>query len=151
MKRADLFVSVVFFLIAIWVLWQSTMLPHFSIFGPGPEFAPQLLASVLVLLSGILFVTTVRKANAAGESLMPDRQGISRIAIILVALFLYIYLMEVIGFGVTTFIYCLAMLLTMWKARWYFSVLVSAFLTGIFYWAFVFALDVPVPTGIFGI
>ncbi len=135
---------------AIWVLWQSTMLPHFSVFGPGPEFMPQVLAIVLVILSGILFFTTVRKATEAGEKLMPSREGIYRIAVIIGALFLYTYLIEVIGYGATTFIYCLGMLLALWKARWYFSVVVAAVLTGTFYWAFVILLDVPVPTGVFG-
>lgn len=148
MKRADLIISVVFFLLGIWVLWQATMLPTFSVFGPGPEFMPNVLAVVLLISSTILFVTSVRKAREAGESLMPNRAGIYRIAITISAIFLYIFLMEKLGYRETTFLYCLVMFLSQWKQRWYYSLALSLALTISFSWAFGELLAVPIPEGV---
>lgn len=148
MKRVDLIISLVFFLLGIWVLWQATMLPTFSVFGPGPEFMPNVLAVVLLISSTILFVTTLRKARQAGESLMPDRAGVNRIVVIITAIFLYVFLMEKLGYRETTFLYCLAMFLSQWRQRWYYSLALSLILTFTFSYAFGEVLDVPIPEGV---
>jgi putative tricarboxylic transport membrane protein len=124
------------------------MLPKFTIFGPGPEFMPNVLAVVLIVSSTILFVNTLRKATEAGESLMPTRAAIYRIAVIIGGLFLYTFLIDKLGYLETTFAYSLGMLLAMWKKSWYFSLAVSLALTLGFGWAFGVLLDVPVPEGI---
>ncbi len=151
MKRADLVFSTLFFLIGCWVLWQATMLPHFTVFGPGPEFMPNVLGVLLLLLSATLFVQSLRKASQSGESLMPDRAAIIRIVTIIAALFVYTYLMDILGYLVTTMAYSLFMLFVMGKFRWYMNVGVAAIITYIFYWSFVVALGVPAPEGIFGV
>ena len=146
-KRVDLVVAIVFFVMGLWVLWQATMLPHFSVFGPGPEFMPNVLGVLLMILSIVLFVTTLRKAHESGEVSMPTREAMNRIGIIVGAIFLYILLMETLGYLVTTFAYSAFMLLALWKQRWYYSLIIAAGLTYGFYWAFDTVLGVPVPSG----
>ncbi len=150
MKRADLVFSVIFFFIGAWVLWQATMLPHFSVFGPGPEFMPNVLGILLMILSTVVFVTSLRKASEAGESLMPSRQAIYRIITIIAALFVYTYLMEIFGFLMTTLAYCIFMLFAMGRFRWYVNLIVAVTITFVFYWSFVTVLGVPAPDGMFG-
>jgi putative tricarboxylic transport membrane protein len=146
-KRADLVISVVFFLMGIWVLWQASMLPQFSVFGPGPEFMPSVLAILLLLLSAILFVTTLRKATPDTESPMPDRQAVFRISVIVGCLFLYVALLDRIGYLPLTFAYCLFMLAALGRYRWYTNVIVAAAITGFVYWSFIMVLGVPAPRG----
>lgn len=150
-KRADLLISVIFFVMGTWVLWQATMLPQFSVFGPGPDFMPNVLGVLLLILSSLLFVSTVRKAAAAGESLMPDRQGLYRIVVVVVALFLYTALLDAVGYLVLTFAYSLLMLAALGKYRWYVSLALAAVITFTFYWSFVTLLGVPAPKGIFSL
>lgn len=134
----------------IWVLWQASMLPHFTVFGPGPEFMPNVLGILLMILSAILFVSSLRKASEAGERLMPSREAINRIVTIIVALLVYIYLTDILGYLVTTLAYSLFMLFAMGRFRWYVNVAVAVAITYVFYWSFVIMLGVPAPEGLFG-
>ncbi len=151
MKRVDMVVSAIFFLMGAWVLWQATLLPTFSVFGPGPEFMPNVLGVLLLILSAVLFVNSWRKSPSIPEGFVPDRKGLFRIAVMIVALFLYTALLEVVGYLPLTFAYAVFMLLAMWRARWYVSLVVAVAITFGFYWAFVVVLGVPAPKGILGI
>ncbi len=151
MKRVDMAVSVAFFLIGAWVLWQATMLPTFSVFGPGPEFMPNVAGVLLVLLSLLLFFNSWRGSSSLPEGFVPDRGGILRIGIILASLGIYTALLDLVGYLPMTFAYAVFMLLAMWRARWYLSLAVATVITFGFYWAFVMVLGVPAPKGIFGI
>lgn len=150
MKRADLIISVVFFVMGIWVLWQATMLPQFSVFGPGPEFMPNVLGILLIVLSAVCFVTSWRGSPATAKDLVPDRAGLYRIAVMIIALFLYVALLDSVGYLPLTFAYAAFMLLALTKYRWYVNLGIAVIITGLFYWSFVIALGVPVPQGIFG-
>ncbi len=151
MKRVDMVVSVVFFLMGVWVLWQASMLPTFSVFGPGPEFMPKLAGILLLLLSTIVFVSSSRSHEPLPEGFIPDRSGVMRVVLILAGLMVYTALLDLVGYLPMTFAYSLFMLLTMWRARWYLSLLVTAAISGGLYWVFVMLLEVPAPRGIFGI
>ena len=151
MKRVDLVVSVVFFLMGSWVLWQATLLPQFSVFGPGPEFMPNVLGVLLMILSAAMFVNSWRNPPSIPEGFVPDRSGMERIVVMVVALFLYTALLEVVGYLPLTFAYAAFMLLAIWKSRWYVSLVVAVVITFVFYWSFVMVLGVPAPKGILGI
>ncbi len=151
MKRVDLVVAVVFFLLGLWVLWQATKLPQFTVFGPGPEFMPNVLGILLLILSALLFVNSWRNAPPLPEGFAPDRAGIRRIAIMIAALLLYTALLEIVGYMVLTFAYAAFMLLAMARYRWYVDLALAAVITFVFYQAFVVVLGVPAPRGILGI
>jgi putative tricarboxylic transport membrane protein len=149
MKVADLIISAAFFLLGVWILWQSTMLPQFSVFGPGPEFVPNLAGGLLILLSGLLFVSTARKAELTPADFWPNRSGWYRVGVMVVALFLYTALLEVVGYLLLTFLYSSFMLFALAKYRWYMKLGLAVFITFIFYQTFVGILQVPAPKGIF--
>lgn len=136
---------------SLWVLWQATKLPTFSVFGPGPEFMPNVLAISLLALSVLLFVSTLRKAAVGSEDLMPDRQAIFRIVAIIVSLLLYVALLDKVGYLILTFAYSLFMLVALGKYRWHTNALIAVAITGFFYWTFVMVLGVPAPEGIFSL
>lgn len=151
MKRVDLVVSVVFFVVGVWVLWQASMLPQFSVFGPGPEFMPNVVGVLLLILSALLFVNSWRNAPPTPEDFVPDRAGVYRILVIVVALLLYTALLEVVGYLVLTFAYAVFMLFGLARYRWYLNLALAIVITYGFYQAFVVMLGVPAPKGIFGI
>ncbi len=151
MKRVDLVVSVLFFLLGAWVLWQATMLPQFSVFGPGPEFMPNVLGLLLLILSAMMFVNSWRKPLSIPEGFVPDRNGLFRIAAMVVTLFLYTALLEVAGYLLITFAYALLMLIALARYRWYVDLVLAAVITLGFYEAFVVVLGVPAPRGILGV
>ena len=150
MKRVDLIVSALFFLLGAWVLWQATKLPQFSVFGPGPEFMPNVAGILLIALSTLSFVKSWMGSQATPEDLVPDRAGLYRIAVIIIALFLYVALLSTVGYLPLTFAYAAFMLLALTKYRWFVNLGIAVLITGLFYWGFVMVLGVPVPKGIFG-
>lgn len=151
MKKGDLIISAFLFLFGWWVLWQATMLPHLSIAGPGPEFVPNLVGVLLVVLSAIMFVNTWRSSKETPEGWVPDRAGAIRIITMIVGLFFYVALLEVVGYLMLTFVYAFYTITVMSKYRWYTRLVISALITGIFYQGFVGYLELPLPSGILGI
>ncbi len=151
MKKGELIISAFLFVMGWWVLWQATMLPHLSIAGPGPEFLPNLVGVMLVILSAIMFVNTWRSSGVTPPDWLPDRAGARRVITMVVGLFFYVSLLEVIGYPILTFLYAFYTITVMSKFRWYTRLVVSAVLTGLFYQGFAGFLEVPLPTGIFGI
>lgn len=151
MKRVDLAVSIVLFLVGVWVLWQATLLPQFTVFGPGPEFMPNVVGGLLMLLATIQFVNSWRSSTVASEVSAPDRDGVFRVLVILFAVFLYVGLLETVGYLIMTFAYAAVMLISLGRYRWHLNLVLAAVITFSFYWAFVVALGVPAPKGLFGI
>ncbi|HEX2986699.1 MAG TPA: tripartite tricarboxylate transporter TctB family protein [Chloroflexota bacterium] len=151
MRKGDLVISAFLFLMGWWVLWQATMLPHLDLAGPGPEFVPNLVGGMLVVLAGIMFVNTWRGSAVTPEGFIPDRAGIIRVVTMVVGLFFYVTLLEVVGYLVLTFIYTFYTITAMSKYRWYTRAIVAAVITVTFYQGFVGFLEVPLPRGsIFG-
>lgn len=151
MKKGELIISAFLFLMGWWVLWQATMLPHLSIAGPGPEFVPNLVGGLLVVLSSIMFVNSWRSSRATPEGWVPDRAGAIRVITMVVGLFFYVSLMEVVGYLILTFLYTFYTVTAMSKFRWYSRLVISIVVTGVFYQGFAGYLELPLPTGILGI
>lgn len=151
MKKGELLIAAFLFLLGWWILWQATMLPHLSLAGPGPEFLPNLVGILLVLLSAMMFVTTWRGSAVTPEGFIPDRAGIIRVSTMVVGLFFYVVLLETVGYLVLTIIYTFYTVTAMSKFRWYTRLALSVVIPLIFYQGFVGYLEVPLPRGtIFG-
>lgn len=151
MKRVDLVVAILFFLLGAWVLWQATMLPTFSVFGPGPEFMPNVAGGLMVGISAMLFANSWRNPPQLPADFVPDRTGLFRIAVMIVAIFLYTALLEAVGYLVLTFSYATLMLFALARYRWYVNLGLALAITVAFYYVFVTVLQVPVPKGIFSL
>jgi putative tricarboxylic transport membrane protein len=148
MRVADLVISAAFFVMGAWMIWQSTMLPQFSVFGPGPEFLPNIAGGLLIVLSALLFVSTVRKGEVTPADFWPNRSGWYRVGVMVFALFLYTALLEVVGYLLLTFLYMVFMLFALSKYRWFVKIGLAVFITLLFYQIFVGMLGVPAPKGI---
>jgi putative tricarboxylic transport membrane protein len=148
MRVADLVISGTFFVMGVWILWQSTMLPQFSVFGPGPEFLPNIAGGLLVVLSALLFGSAARKGGVTPADFWPNRGGWYRVSVMVFALLLYTALLEVVGYLLLTFLYMVFMLFALARYRWFVKIGLAVFITLLFYQIFVGMLGVPAPRGI---
>lgn len=119
---------------------------------PGPGFLPLVTGLVLVAFSLILLISRFLKrsdtAGPIGEP-MPGGQALKRILKVLGALFLYVLLLEPLGFLLTTFLF-MVLLLRLEPRSWLFIVPGAIGASLFFFVLFKVLLRVPLPQGILG-
>ncbi len=120
---------------------------------PGSGFFPFLGGAILIALSLILFVSSLRRASGKREEekFFPQRSSSRRISLALSSLLAYWAALEFLGFVPTTFIFILFLLRSIEPQRWTLSITTSALTTILSYLLFVVWLRVRLPQGILGI
>ena len=151
MRHVYQITSVLIFIPSLWLVREALNLHYYTSMGPGPGFFPFWLALILGGLAILMFANATFGAAARtlaqtrADDLFPDRPGLLRLAIILMALGANAFLLERIGFGLTMFIMNVVVLRTL-GIRSVFTILwvsiIGSF--GIEY-AFTHWLNVPLP------
>jgi putative tricarboxylic transport membrane protein len=119
---------------------------------PGPGFLPFVTGLILVALSLMLLASRfLKRGDTVGPvgDPMPGGQALRRILTVLGALFLYVLILEPLGFLVTTFLF-MVVLLRLEPRKWMFILLLSGGATVFFFVLFKMLLRVPLPPGVLG-
>jgi putative tricarboxylic transport membrane protein len=153
MKRAWQITCIAFVALSVFTIVLSFDYPYKDKLGPGPGFFPFWLSLITGVLSlALFFQTTWGKSVAdAAATLLPERQGAMRILIILVALAGCLFLLDPLGFRISTFLFLVLLPLGLGEKNWW-AILIFAVAGsfGVFH-AFYYWLKVPLPVGMFGI
>jgi len=153
MKRAWQITCIAFVALSVFTLVLSFEYPYKDRLGPGPAFFPVWMSIITGVLSLVLFFQTTwgkGVADAAG-SLLPERQGVWRILIILAALVGSTALLDPLGFRISLFLFLLFLPLGLGVGNWWATLIFAvAGSFGIFH-VFYYWLKVPLPMGMFGI
>jgi putative tricarboxylic transport membrane protein len=153
MKRAWQIACITFVAFAIFWLIVSFEYPYKDKLGPGPGFFPFWLSIITGALAlALLFQISLAKSSADGSAtLLPERQGASRILVILVALVGSLALLDFLGFRISLFLFLLFLPLALGVRSWWVTLVFAiAGSFGIFH-VFYYWLKVPLPMGMFGI
>lgn len=149
--RAD-FVSGFFWLIfSAFVSYQSYKLGLGTLHQPGPGFLFFWTGISTAILAGAIIVRSLRKGppdNA--KQLLSEKKSLTKIILVLASLFLYTWLMELLGFMIVTMLLFLFLLGIVEKKRWQFAVLVSLIVTASSYLVFELGLQSQLPKGLLG-
>lgn len=114
---------------------------------PGPGFLPFGLACILIVLSIALIASQWKKGS--GKALFwPERTWL-RPLLGMVAFGLYAFLIELIGFLPTTFIFLILWMWLIESIPWRRIAAVAVGVTAVLYLIFGYFLEVPLPGGIF--
>jgi putative tricarboxylic transport membrane protein len=153
MKKSWQIMSLAFVVLSLFVLILSFAYPYHDKLGPGPGFFPIWMSIITGGLALSLFIQTTRAkgSSASISSLLPDRSGIKRILVILIALGGVLAIMDFLGFRIALFLFLLFLTPALGFRNWWMTLvfaLVGSF--GIFH-AFYYWLQVPLPIGIFNI
>ncbi len=100
MKIADIGSSVFFMAFGIFVVWQSEKLSFGSFRAPGPGFFPYCLGLVLIALSCVVAVQEIQKKKRGHEAGLRK----NRVIIALAGIFAYAFIVEFLGYLVSSFI-----------------------------------------------
>lgn len=142
-KTFDRYASILFLLIGILFMWQSTTIST-SAYGSnvGPNIFPLGLGAVLVLLSIRLFVEVLKSKGQSGEKVKLDYK---KFLLIFAAAVLYAFFFEDLGYVIGTFLFLLFSFQVLERGQWLKSILISALFAGGVYVLFVVILEGSMP------
>lgn len=153
MKKPDQ-ISSIFWLIfgAFWVC-VATRLPLGTIHNPGPGFYPLLLGLLLLLFATGLFLQTwiKRVESTRGEHVFSGKKPWLGVAAITGALVVYGYLLEFLGFYLSTFLFMIFLFSFVGKQRWSVVIIGSFLATLGAYLMFIVLLEAQFPRGFIGL
>lgn len=145
--RQDRITSVFLFAIGIFVCIGGYRLGIGTVSAPGSGFMPFLSGILLGCLSSGIFIGSLLKR----ENISAFGGGWIKGAVVIGSLFLYIFVLEELGFLITTFLFLLLSLLSFKPRKLLSAFVVSLFTVIISYLVLYIWLKVQLPKGILGI
>ncbi|MBM6617078.1 tripartite tricarboxylate transporter TctB family protein [Bacillus suaedaesalsae] len=142
-KRFDRYTSLVFLIIGAAFVIESNGISQ-SAYGSnvGPDIFPKILGVLLILLSLRLFYETFQYAKNQEKREKLDYQ---RFLIIFIAAILYAFLLESLGYVITTFLFLIVGFQAMERGSWTKTLLISAAFSFGVYYLFVEVLNGSLP------
>lgn len=153
MEKYDKITSLFLLFLSILICILSVKLPVGlgSLRDPGPAFLPFWSGVVMGLLSLVVYLKSIRKKSAEVRgSWFPKEQWINLI-LVLAALTAYAFLLDILGFLITTFLLMFFLFKVMGAMRWAWAIGGSIIFSVISYWIFYLWLKVQLPKGFFGV
>lgn len=155
MRRANQITGVAGLILAGYVIRVASKMAYTVEYSPGAGFFPLWLGIFLAVLSGALFLQATFPLKKSGgrkeESFLPEKEGLKRTLLFLVAFTLCIALMGKLGFLITSFLFALVFLVIVEKYGWLKGLITSLCMAAALYLLFNTALQVPLPKGMWGI
>ena len=106
MKKADQWSGILLLVIAGVICWGSLSLSYGHVHNPGPGFYPFWLGIILgAMAMGLFLKTTWQKEGAkALRTILSEKVRREKVLFVVVALLLYGYLMNLLGYLIVTFL-----------------------------------------------
>ena len=150
MKKFDQFGSCICLGIAALAIWQSSIIPMGNIRQPGPGFLPFWVGVILALLSAVLWFQAVSRKPAAEPARFLSGEGKWPYVIAAgIALLIYAFLLEPLGFIISTFLLLIFLFRVIGKKSWRVGVTGAIVVTFFTHLIFRVALKVQLPRGLF--
>jgi len=145
MRKAEQIVSFIVMIIAAAAYIQTMQFPSLEGFETGPSFVPRIYSIILLVLGAILFLQSFRSSTAK----LPEK--VKDTLIIMGLMLIYLFLVEWIGFNISTPIILIIFLAYLKVKNWISYVAFPIGVTLCIYFIFQVFLGVPIPEGtIFG-
>jgi putative tricarboxylic transport membrane protein len=144
-KNVGVWVGSLFFLLAATFFYQSFAFPYYSQLGPGPALFPRWLSAILLLLSIIYIVQSVRTEVIVWSAVLPKGRDLINVSLVLLTVIIYILLVSYTGFIIASTVMLFIMLRSSY--RWYTALAISLGMSFVLFIAFNDWLEVPLPTG----
>jgi putative tricarboxylic transport membrane protein len=148
-KRTYVVVNIFWLVLSTAVCVESWSLKVGGLHNPGPGFLPFYTAILLGLLALISLLQTLKESEGSASEIWGGIQ-FGKLAILLGALFLYVFLLDWLGFLLGTFLLLLVLFRIVEPYGWK-TILLSSLLTiGGMYLFFVILLESRLPRGFLG-
>jgi putative tricarboxylic transport membrane protein len=152
MKKADLITGIVLLVLSGYVIQEAWRMPQSGTFGPGAGFLPFWVGVIMAVLAVFLLATVWTRQATEQDSVSPFPKGKALLAItgVLGGLAVYIFLMEVLGYLLDTFLYVTFLLGIVEREKWPRTLMVAVATTAGLYLIFQTLLGITLPTNMFG-
>jgi len=150
MGKSDRISGAFWLCFSILMIIQSYRLGLGKLNHPGPGFLFFWVNIALGIMSlVVVFKGWARKKGEEDQPALFEGDRMSKIIFVLLALFIYVLLMETVGFLPMTFLLFIFLLGIIEKKKWFFTVFVSIVVTVISYLIFQIWLQCMLPYGVF--
>ncbi|GGF29846.1 hypothetical protein GCM10010954_31210 [Halobacillus andaensis] len=141
-------VSLVLAAIALGYLYLSYNLKEYPYVPVDSDLVPKVLGYILLALAIALFFDKSSETKEEKAKRVVPKKEILVMAAVGGMVFLYIFLFEILGFLITTFLFILACSTFLGYRKWVTSLIVSIVFPGILYYVFNYLLQIRLPQGI---
>ena len=140
--------AVAVFCVGLAILWQGRGLTIGSFRNPGSGLFPALIAAIMIFFSVLLLLFPQK-----GERVAPpvSARSLLRISAVFVALLLYAFLLETLGFLVVSFVLTTFLFIAFGSQKYSLAAVKAIVFTGLAYLLFEILLKSNLPKGILGI
>ena len=147
MRSYDLTIRFFWLALGLFVVIYSYTLDLGKLINPGPGLLPFLLGLIFLILSSVRLVTVIKSREAEESRQDKEKTERWRIILIVIALLIWAFVLESLGFIIATFILMILLYHAAGFTKWYMAVfwgLITVFVT---YFVFTY-LGVRFPPGI---
>ena len=125
-------------------LYESSKLPFGTVHSPGQGFFPWWTSAAIVLLALVLLFQAFTSHSSIAQQ---GRGRIAKVSLLLLVLFAYTFVLELLGYLLCTFFLVLFMLRAIDLQRWPVALGMAAVTAAGSYVVFATWLSVPLPRG----
>jgi putative tricarboxylic transport membrane protein len=150
MKAVRFIPSFIIILISLIFCVSSFKLGLGRFHDPGPGLIPFLVGILLILFSVGVVVETYSSLEKEERPKLFEGKRWRMVLLILLSLFIYVPLLDILGFPLATFLLLLFLFKISEEQTWKVAFFASLLTTGATYLLFDYTLNVTLPTGIFG-
>ncbi|MHB8770026.1 MAG: tripartite tricarboxylate transporter TctB family protein [Syntrophales bacterium] len=152
MKKGLIVSCVLLIILSLYGIIESSRLERTMQMGIGIAFVPLTMSLAIGGLSIAFLVNILRgRVEITNKPIFQPDGGRNRIFFVFLFLVSYVFLIEVVGYVPSTFLYLAATIVFLRRERIFSAVLMSAGLTFFLYAIFRLWLKSPLPTGFLGI
>jgi putative tricarboxylic transport membrane protein len=151
MGKSDQISGSFWFLFSLFISYESYKLGLGTLHQPGPGFLFFWTGLIVATLALVIILMSARKASPDEVTdQVSNKRNVTKVALVLTALFAYALLMEWLGFFIVTLLLFVFLLRIIEKKKWWFAILVSLIVTASSYLLFEVGLQSQLPKGILG-
>jgi putative tricarboxylic transport membrane protein len=145
---AGAWAGIFFTVFGIVMLVNSLSYKYSSNMGPGPGMFPLWLSGILILLSLLSIVQSIKKDRTTFAEILPKGKDLKKLILILAALAGFILIIQFAGFVIAGIVFLFILLAGEYK--WYVNLAISIGVSVLLFWVFGILLSVPLPVNSFG-
>jgi putative tricarboxylic transport membrane protein len=148
LKKAGVWSGIFILLFGCFFFWLSLSLKYTSSLGPGPGLFPLWLSAILIVLSLLYIVESIKLEGISIIDMLPKGRGMGNIVSIVASLVVFVIIVSFTGFIIAGTV--LLFILFVREYKWYWGLALSFTITAITFVVFQILLEVPLPVNDLG-
>lgn len=151
MRQRNFISSIVLLAIAFATFLKISRIPIGTPGRPQVGFYPFILAILLTILSVLLLWQAIKEKNGKKSTAEVRSGGLKRIGLAVGALFAFAFLLDLLGYIISTFLLIAFLLRAIEPQKWWLVIVVAFLCSLVSFLVFGLLLDAQLPPGILGI